>query len=104
MNADKSQLSGVVRGHQGCALEERAIQQQFIFFRTYAVGVLAGVRGPAAPEKLLFRPPVAALPPRVGGKRSSLEGFALQTSQLRYFYSLFARRAKKENKKKEKYR
>src|SRR5262249_18485290 len=29
-------------------------------FRTYAVGVLVGVRGPQAPEKLLFRPGVAA--------------------------------------------
>src|SRR5262249_53781675 len=38
--------------------------------------------GPQAPENLLFRPLLAALPPGVGGKRSSLEGFALQTSQL----------------------
>src|SRR5262245_55038788 len=51
--------------------------------RAYAVGVFAGVRGPQAPENLLFRPAVAALPPRLGGKRSSLEGKALQTSQLR---------------------
>src|SRR5262249_8393103 len=44
--------------------------------RTYAVDVLAGVTQ-------LFRPGVAATPPHLGGKRSSLEGFALQTSQLR---------------------
>src|SRR5262249_28394083 len=37
--------------------------------RTYAVGVLAGARGPQAPENLLFYPPVAALPPQVGRKR-----------------------------------
>src|SRR5262249_37627738 len=45
--------------------------------------------GPQAPENLLFRPPVAALPPRVGGKRSSLEGKALQTSQLRNSYACY---------------
>src|SRR5262249_60514994 len=43
--------------------------------------------GPQAPENLLFRPGVAAKPPHLGGKRSSLEGKALQTSQLRNSYS-----------------
>src|SRR5215813_4310721 len=64
-----------------------------IHIRAYAVGVFAGVTqrvdGAAGPRELLFRPPVAAKPPQVGGKRSSLEGFALQTSQLRNSYHYY---------------
>src|SRR5262249_42028295 len=47
-------------------------------------------RGPQVPENLLFRPPLAALPPGVGGKEGSLEGKALQTSQLRNSYYNFS--------------
>src|SRR5262249_238581 len=46
----------------------------FVIFRTYAVGVLAGARGPQAPRTFFFHSPVAALPPQVSGKRKGFFG------------------------------
>ena len=50
--------------------------------RTYAVGVPVGVRGPQAPENLLFLALVGGKAAHQRQKAGALVGEALQTSQL----------------------
>src|SRR5262249_43253511 len=60
----KSHPASMIRSHQSAMVVCRCNQVPPEKIRTYAVGVLAGARGPAAPANLLF-------PPTCGGNAAT---------------------------------